>query len=422
VTVEVEHARHNASIAVPKEAVQRLAEVKAYAPIAWEEYNRTNNFTQFAEHFQELIDLSRATALTIDNKTSPYDVLLQHYEKGMSSERLQMIFDNISQGLILLGAELERSPYWPDASWLNGVYDSEKQAKICRSIAEDMGFDTKRGRLDVVLQNPFTIGLDPNDVRMTTWYNERDITVGLTNTFHETGHSLYEQGRNTGPEWRGLPVSSALSTGMHESQSFLWERMICRSKPFQKYLLPKLLKEFPEVFTNRTWEELYVARNHWETEEIPFILRTMIFFSIEKDLIEGKMRAAEVPEIWDAMHEKMRKQLDMEPNRVALHKWCPLSFPMPWMLGAFGYLPTYALGAMYASQFMEYAHTKIPDLDAQIEKGNFTEVKRLLNRDIHSMGSLPATSEDLLQHVTGSKLEPNAYLFFLIQKYGEIYL
>jgi hypothetical protein len=38
----------------------------------------------------------------------------------------------------------------------------------------------------------------------------------------------------------GEPVNGAMSMGIHESQSLLWERMVALSRPFADYVLPKL--------------------------------------------------------------------------------------------------------------------------------------------------------------------------------------
>lgn len=420
--VKSEHKKYAMGVDIPKEVAQNLAEVKANAYVAWQEYNRTGNYPQFASLLQDMIDVSKETASHIDPTSKPYDVLLQIFEAGMTGDRLEEIFNEVYSGLVALGQALETSPHWPDASWLNGTYDTDLQAEICRNISRDMGFDADRGRLDVVNVNPFTTTYDSRDVRMTTCFSRFDITSGLINTMHETGHALYEQGRNVSPEWLGLPISRALSTGVHESQSLLWERHVSRGKPFQRYLLPKLKEAFPETFEGKTPHDLYEARNHWETEEIPFVLRMLIMYKLEKGLIEGSVKAIDIPNVWDKYHDDLRRELGMHEDRGKQWTWEPSIVPMTWCLGAFGYLPTYALGTMYACQMFECAKSKIPDLDESIARGDFTKLREFLNTHVHSLGSLPDSADELLERMTGSKLNPTLYLAHLILKYSEIYL
>ena len=170
------------------------------------------------------------------------------YEKGMTQERLDEIFTEVRAGLVPLIQMIKSKGTPPDDSLLKGAeFDIKEQANLARQIALDLGFDISKGRLDVSV-HPFTGGAGPTDVRMTTRFKASDITEGLTGAIHETGHALYEQGRNQHEDWVGLSVSEAMSMGIHESQSLLWERCVALRRPFQDYLLTRLRQFFPERF------------------------------------------------------------------------------------------------------------------------------------------------------------------------------
>ena len=407
--------------ALPKELVQRIAQLETDAYNAWVDARQGADFSKFAPFLQQWVDISKEKAKLIDPTRNCYDVLLQDFEKGMTSARLDEIFVQVREGLVPLIAKLKASPNPPDASWLNGDFDSDKQAEMCKSIAIDLGFDINKGRLDVSV-HPFTGGAHPTDVRMTTRFKKHDITEGLTGAIHETGHSLYEQGRNLSPEWKDLVVSSALSMGVHESQSLLWERMVALSKPFQHYLLPKLQEAFPDAFVGKTPEELYLAINkirdpsviRVESDEVTYTMHVILRYEIEKGLLDGSIAVADVPKVWN---QKMKEYLDVDIENDA--QGCLQD--IHWAGGAFAYFPTYSLGAMFAAQIFFHARSQIPDLEQALQRGEFAGLKAWLNKEVHELGSLPASGDELMLRVTGSQLNPQVYLDHLRTKYAEIY-
>jgi hypothetical protein len=85
----------------------------------------------------------------------------------------------VQAGLVPLLNALREDGTPPDAAWLSGSFDVAQQAALCSSIAEQLGFDMQRGRLDVSV-HPFTGGSHPSDVRMTTRFKPNDLTEGLT--------------------------------------------------------------------------------------------------------------------------------------------------------------------------------------------------------------------------------------------------
>ena len=414
------HKEYTRSTAIPKELAQKIALLESTAYEAWVESRKTSNFALFAPSLQEWVTVNRQRASYIDDSLPAYDVLLDMFEKGMTSVRLNEIFNEVRSGLVPLIAELKTRGTSPDTAWLQGQYSTDVQAKLCRQIALDLGFDVEKGRLDVSV-HPFTGGSHPTDVRMTTRFKEHDLTEGLTGAIHETGHALYEQGRNLDDEWRDLPVSSAMSMGIHESQSLLWERMVGLSKPFQHYLLPKI-KEFFPSFPDVSTDKLYEAQNkiqepsliRVESDELTYTMHVILRYEIECGLIDGTIQVEEVPSIWNS---KMQQYLGVVPPNDATGCLQDIH----WAGGAMGYFPTYTLGAMYATQIYEHAKRSIPDLELHIQNGNFSPLKDWLNSHIHKLGSLYASGDELMVAVTGKPLDPQVYLSYLRSKYTEIY-
>jgi carboxypeptidase Taq len=225
-----------------EELAKRKAELQSESYQAWLKARDANSWNMFAPKLQEHIQLARDIAAAVDPEKSAYDSNLDTFEKGITSERVQEVFTELKAGIIPLIAELKKGTK-PDGTWMQGDWDVKKQSLLCNSILKDLGYDFEHGRVDVSV-HPVTFGLHPDDARITTRYKKEDITEGITGAVHECGHAFYEQGRN--PEYDGLPIGDALSMGVHESQSLLWERMVALSPAFCAYLLPKIQSAFPD--------------------------------------------------------------------------------------------------------------------------------------------------------------------------------
>jgi len=253
----------------------------------------------------------------------------------------------------------------PDTSFLQHKFNVDSQIKFNHQLAKELGFDTNSGRLDVSV-HPFTCEVSPSDVRMTTRYKENDIVEGITGTIHETGHSLYEQSRPK--EYSELPVSVALSMGIHESQSLCWERMVGLSFGFWEHYWPKLKELFPQIPSTITVDQFYKAINlvkpsfiRVEADEVTYPMHIILRYEIEKGLMNGSIQVDDLPSLWN---QKMKEYLGIEPTTDTEG----VLQDTHWSCGLFGYFPTYLLGAIYASQFFTQALKEIPNLLEEIKK------------------------------------------------------
>ena len=406
--------------ALSKELAQREARLSSEGYQAWVSARKASDFSAFAPVLREWLDLTKEKCAAMDPAKPAYEVALDTYERGMSSARLDEIFTTVRSRLVPLLADIRSRGVAPDDSWLKGEWDLEKQAALCKDIAVEMGFDLSRGRLDVSV-HPFTGGAGPTDVRMTTRFKAADIMEGLTGAVHETGHALYEQGR-PGGELDGLPVSEALSMGVHESQSLLWERCVALSPAFAEYLLPKLQAAFPSFPKDKTAKQLYEAINtvstksliRVEADECNYPLHIILRYELESGLVKGDLAVEDLPRLWN---ERMQAYLGVTPDSDAQG----VLQDVHWSAGAFGYFPTYSLGAMMAVQLFETAKKDMPTLDADIAAGRFAPLREWLRVKIHSKGSLYPTLDELLIAATGEPLRPEVFLAHLERKYRDIY-
>ena len=220
---------------LPTELVMEFTRVTSLAEKVWEEARAESDFRLFQPHLEKIVSLVREIAERLGYEREPYDALLDEYEQGMTAQEVERLFEPLRRHTPELVAQLQNAPRQPDTSILRRYYPREAQERFCRLIAERIGFDWQRGRLDPTV-HPFATRLSPGDVRITTRYDEDFLNPSLFGTIHELGHALYEMGL---PEehW-GTPMGASASLGMHESQSRMWENFVGRSRAFWEYFYP----------------------------------------------------------------------------------------------------------------------------------------------------------------------------------------
>jgi carboxypeptidase Taq len=280
-----------------------------------------------------------------------------------------------------------------------------------------MGYAFDRGRLDLSA-HPFTTGFHPTDVRITTRVAEDDVTSSIFTCLHEGGHALYEQGLD--PARHGTPLGEAVSLGLHESQSRLWENCVGRSIEFWRHFFPLLRQAFPGALDAVPIDAFHAAINVVEpslirvdADELTYNFHIIVRFELEQELIAGRLLPRDVPEAWNAA---MRRTLGVAPT----HDGEGALQDIHWAHGAFGYFPTYTLGNLYAAQFWRQARLDLAELPTLIEGGRFEALVGWLRDRIHRWGRTYST-EDLLARVTGEGLRPDYFLDYLNEKYATVY-
>lgn len=404
-------------IKLPEKFVKELAEVTSKAQSIWAEAREKNDFSLFLPHLSHVVKLKKEEARLVGYENSPYDALLDTYEPGMKTVEAAEVLGDLKDFLIPFLKKINSSKEKWDHKIFRGNFPIEKQMRFNESVAQKIGFDFDAGRLDKST-HPFTQGIHPHDVRITTRYKKDNVFYALGSTIHEAGHGLYEQ--NLSAKQFGTPLAQSISMGIHESQSRLWENNVGKSREFWKYFYPKLKKEFPTPFNTVNAHDFYNTINsvqpsfiRTEADEVTYNLHIILRFEIEKDIIEGTIDLKELPRIWNSKFE------DYFGLKVPSDSLGVLQ-DIHWSCGLFGYFPTYSLGNLYAAQFYATMNKQIPGLKNKISKGDFTEIKHWLNKNIHIHGrtySAPA----LLKKVTGETLHSAYFNSYIERKYKDIY-
>ncbi len=401
---------------LPSRLVSALAEASANAREAWKTARENDSFDTFAPHLERLVALNLEKAETLGYEEHVYDPLLDEFEPGMRAAEVEQVFEGLRAKLVPLVHAIAERPA-PDETVLHRPFDPQKQWDFGIAVIRNFGFDFERGRQDFST-HPFTSSFSIFDVRLTTRVDEHFFNPGFFGTLHEAGHGLYEQGID--PALDRTPLASGTSLGMHESQSRLWENLVGRSLPFWKHYYPHLQKTFPESLDDVDLDTFYRAVNkvaptfiRVEADEVTYNLHIMLRFELEKEMLEGRLSIADLPEAWNA---KMAAYLGLEPETDTEG----VLQDIHWSLGAFGYFPTYALGNLMSAQLFDQAKIDLPDLEMKIGEGDFEALLGWLRKHIHRFGR-KKTATAILKDTTGEGLQSESWLAYIREKYGRLY-
>lgn len=402
---------------IPPALVRELARTCALAQDVWVEARRTSDFALFLPWLKKIVALKRQQAEALGYTTVPYDALLDGYEPGEKASRLTALFADLQKELVPLVRAITESGRRPDTACLHREYPIAQQEAFGKAVAAGIGFDFQAGRLDLTT-HPFCSGIGPGDTRLTTRYDPNDIGDAFFSIMHESGHALYEQGLDS--EHYGTPMGTAVSLGIHESQSRLWENFVGRSRAFWEAYFPQAQEAFPLALGDTSLDTFYFAINEVqpsfirvEADEATYNLHIVLRFELEQALIQGDLSAGDVPGAWN---ERFRQLFGMAPPDDA--RGCLQD--IHWSGGGIGYFPTYTLGNLYAAQFFAQAWKDLGDLDGQFRRREIRPLKEWLNGKIHRQGQRDRAAE-LVVAVTGEPLSPRFFLDHLRAKFGPLY-
>jgi carboxypeptidase Taq len=404
------------SIATPQNLVSRLAKATARAEIKWIEARQKSDFSLFAPHLEEVTNLVRNKAQLLGKalKLDPYDALLDEFSPGMTTAEVDGIFTTLGRRLPgLIQEAIDTQAQHPPLE-ITGRFATSKQRSLAIELMKTVGFPFDRGRLDES-EHPFTGGV-PGDTRITTRFSPTDPLTGLMGVLHETGHAMYDVGL---PEaWRGQPVGRDRGMAVQESQSLLFEMLICRNRPFLRYLKPLMEKAFGVTGPEWEVENLYrlltrVRRSliRVDADEVTYLVHIMSRYELEQEILRGELKIRDLPEAWNT---RMADRLGVRPANDA--EGCLQD--VHWAVGSFGYFPSYAIGAAMAGQLYESLRSERPELDEEIAAGQFGGLFDWLRQNVHSLAASVSTP-DLIRNATGKPLSAAAWLRYIEGKYLE---
>ena len=415
-TIKVARRLYDKQVKVPPAWLVEFTQLITQAHGVWAKARAENDFASFQPWLERIVDMRRGYASFFAPYDHIYDPLLDDFEPGMKTVEVKKIFEAIRPQQVALIQAIAQHPQVDDTC-LHQHFDEQKQWDFGVEVLTKTGYDWTRSRQDKAA-HPFTSGGGNWDVRITTRVDPNFLNTCLFGTLHESGHASYELGVDS--RFNRTVLSGGTSMAVHESQSRMWENLIGRSLPFWQFFYPRLQQYFPTQLGNVPLDVFYKAINRVqpslirvEADEATYNLHIMLRLEIEIALMEGSLAVKDLPEAWNS---RMQEYLGLTPPNDTLG----VLQDVHWSGGLIGYFSTYALGNLVSAQLWEHINADLPDLDEQIRNGEFSTLRGWLVEKIHSQGA-KFEPQELIQRVTGSKINPDAYMHYLRGKYGSVY-
>ena len=416
-TIRVAKKNYDQSVKVPAELMAKVREHAAGTYQVWAKARPENNFAAVQPYLEKTLDYSRQIANCFPGYDHIADPLIDFSDEGMKAKSVRKVFGELREQLVPIVQAISEQEL-ADDSCLHETYPENEQLDFGKTIIEKFGYDFQRGRQDKT-HHPFMTKFSLGDVRITTRVKDDDLSEALFSSLHEAGHAMYEQGINMAYE--ASPLGGGTSSGVHESQSRLWENLVGRSLGFWKHYYPKLQAAFPAQLNEVPLDTFYRAINkvqrsliRTDADEVTYNLHVMIRFDLELQMLEGELAVKDLPEAWHARYESdlgLRAPSDVNGVLQDVH----------WFAGTIGgAFQGYTLGNIMSSLFYDHALAAHPDIPEQIANGEFGVLHTWLKDNIYQHGSKYSANE-LIEKVTGGPLTIEPYINYLRNKFGALY-
>ncbi|MDP4178832.1 MAG: carboxypeptidase M32 [Bacillota bacterium] len=414
----VENAQkiYNQTKKIPEDKYKEYAILTSNAEAVWEEAKDKSDYNLFKPYLKKIIEFQKEFIGYWGYKDNKYDTLLDFYEPGITTQKLDKLFSELRDAIVSLLDKIKKSKVKISEEIFARGFTKQDQESFSKYILKKMGYDFDAGRVDESV-HPFTINFENKDVRITTHYYENEFRSALFSCIHEGGHAIYEQ--DIPESLKGTMLGNGVSMGVHESQSRFYENIIGRSKEFWAFFFPEAKRRFNQ-FKDVEFNEFYKGINavrpsliRTEADELTYSLHVIIRYEIEKALFNDEITVDDLPQVWK---DKYKEYLGIEPKNDA----DGVLQDMHWSGGSFGYFPSYALGNLYGAQFLNKMLKDVPDLYEKIKHGNLDDIHQWLNENIHKYGAVYKPA-DLIIRATGEELNAKYFIEYLNNKYSDIY-
>jgi carboxypeptidase Taq len=393
---------------VPSELAADWTREAAKAHVAWLAAREANDFSVFLPALQRVHDVALRWAELMEVGDSPYDAFLNEYEPGMKTAEVKAVFDVLRPELVEIVREAGDPP---DDSFLEGDFPLAAQEEFLGGILRDFGFEEGTYRLDPTV-HPFATSFTGTDIRMTTRYSPGNLR-SLWSTMHEAGHGLTYKGVD--PALGRSPLYGNASLGLGESQSRTWENLVGRSLPFWRGRYVELQQRFPQLQAVEL-DDFYAGINRVapglirvQADEVTYSLHIILRFELEQELVAGALAPADLPEAWNAhMADFLGVEVPDDARGVLQD--------VHWTRASYGYFPTYALGNVLSVQIWRAVEQELPDLDSQLEAGEFGPLYESLRERIYRHGRKFTPMETLERAIGADEIDPQPYLGYLREK------
>jgi carboxypeptidase Taq len=415
--IRVTRREYEREVKVPPAFTEQLSRHLTASYEAWVKARPANDFSLVRPYLEKTLDMSRQLANFFPGYEHIADPLIDYEDYGMKASSLRVLFDQLRQQMVPMVDAITSQPVTDD-SCLRATFPEAQQLAFGLEIIKYYGYDFERGRQDKT-PHPFMTKFSLGDIRITTRVSENYLAEALFGATHEAGHALYEQGIRR--EYEGTFLADGVSAGVHEAQSRLWENIVGRSRGFWKFFYPKLQDVFPDQLRAVPLDTFYRAINKVErslirtaADEVTYNLHVMIRFGLELELLEGKLKVADLPQAWN---ERYASDLGIKPpdDRDGVMQ------DMHWYGGTIGgKFQGYTLGNIMGAQFYESALKAHSGIPGEIETGRFDTLLGWLRENIYQHGT-KFTPSELVERSTGGPLSIKPYLRYLQTKYGQLY-
>ncbi len=402
---------------IPADRYQAFRKVQSMAHSTWVKAREAKDYHLFKGSLEELINFTKEfIPLWRKEEATPYDVLLNQYEPGMTVAILDEVFSQVRDGIMDIRQVVAEKGTVPDTSFLHRHVTKEQQRQFVTQVVTELGYDFSRGRLDDTV-HPFMLNLNRNDARITTRWDENDFGMATLGVIHEAGHGMYEQ--NVAAKYDYTPLAGGVSMGIHESQSLFNEIIVGGSKAFWQRQFPALQAITGETFADVEFETFYKGLKETkasfvriESDSLTYPLHIIIRYEIEKMIFNDEVSIDDLPQIWNDKYEEylgIRPGNDLEGILQDVH----------WAGASFGYFPSYALGYMYAAQ-LHHGMEKELDVEAILGSDDYSAIRKWSTKNIHQYGSSRKPNR-LIMDATGEALNPQYLLDYMRNLYFDVY-
>jgi carboxypeptidase Taq len=407
---------YDKSTRIPERLAVELARTTTEGESVWEGARRDDDWARFQPLLERIVALLVEKADALGHGGERYDALLDDYEAGATTAEIAALFAVLGPALTGLVERIRGAGATPDRAPLTGRFPVDAQEAFCREMVAAIGYDLEAGRIDVSA-HPFTIGIGPGDVRITTRFHEEFLGAGLFGSLHEAGHAIYEQ-RLPREHW-GTPRGQVSSLGVHESQSRLWENLVGRSAGFWRFAFPRAQAAFP-LLARCPFDAFLRAINaveptliRVEADEVTYNLHILLRFDLEVALLRGELRVGDLPAAWN---ERTRDLFGLVPpsDEVGVMQ------DVHWSAGLVGYFPTYTLGNLYAAQLFAAAEAAVGPLDGAFARGDFAPLLGWLKEHVHEKGGT-FHPRDLIRDACGAPPDARFFVDYLAAKHGALH-
>jgi carboxypeptidase Taq len=398
---------------LPPSLVDEIQRVTTEATVVWRAARSKSDFRLFKPHLEKILLLQRKVADKLGYEKHPYNALLNLYEEGFTVKDADAVYSRLIPASKNLLAKIAAAGVFPSKHPLESrKYETSAMEKVNEGILRLLEMPMDRFRMDIST-HPFTTGIAPDDVRITTRYEGVDFKATLFSTIHESGHALYDLGIDSKLAY--TPTGNGASYGIHESQSRFWENVVGRSREFVNLVDPLLRRNLP-FLKGTDDDQLYYYFNtvrksyiRVDADELTYNFHTALRYEIEKKMIGGEVDVAELPQVWNDTFEKflgIKPRNDAEGVLQDIH----------WSGGSLGYFPTYTLGNVVVGMIWHELRDGQMVRDS-VGKGSIADLRTWLKTKIHRYG-MTYTPKDLQKKVFRETYNPDRLVSYLERKFA----